>query len=110
MKNAGTAISGDYILICSSFYNELGCYQFNGSTPVQIADSIWSHKLGTMSRIDGDPFLIRNNGKPMYTQNFKFPGSFISRRFYRVRNHDQTPIVIFRDFVLARKNFSCTTS
>ena len=49
---------GEYILVCGSFYNEQECYQFNGSTPFQIADTMVSHKLGVLSKVDGKPFII----------------------------------------------------
>ena len=52
-------IDRDFILLCGSFYGEQECYQFNGtSTPVRIADTIVSHKLGVLSSVNGIPFII----------------------------------------------------
>ena len=56
--NSFFGLYGNYILMCSSFYHEHSCFHFNGTTPTSIQDTIWSHKLGIMSTIDGQPFLI----------------------------------------------------
>ena len=56
--NSFQGANGEYILLCGSFYNEQECYHFNGTTPYRIADTLVSHKLGVMSRIDGKPFIV----------------------------------------------------
>ena len=56
--NSFDGVFGNYILICSSFYHEHSCFHFNGTTPTNIQDTLWSHKLGILSTIDEQPFLI----------------------------------------------------
>ena len=56
--NSFYGLYGNYILICASFYHEHSCFHFNGTTPTSIKDTLWSHKIGILSRIDEKPFLI----------------------------------------------------